>query len=120
MGLILLTCIRRSLHALQRMCVSTLERQTGALCTCPRWTHSVCVDVGCMYYAVDLAERGAINKTGLQCAHWQNNLSDSMEKEMEDKAKCAGKERRRQGECKTDEVKEKKSELEIRACAPEE
>lgn len=68
---------------------------------------SVCVDVGCMYYAVDLAEPGAINKTGLQCAHWQNNLSDSMEKEREDKAKRAGRARKRQGECKTDEVEEK-------------
>lgn len=68
---------------------------------------SVCVDVGCMYYAVDLGECGAINKTGLQCAHWQNNLSDSMEKEREDKAKRAGRQRKRQGECKTDEVEER-------------
>lgn len=42
----------------------------------------VCVDVDCMYYA-DLREPGAINKTGLQCAHWRNNLSDTMEKERE-------------------------------------
>lgn len=35
-----------------------------------------------MYYA-DLGEPCAINKTGLQCAHWRNNLSDTMEKERE-------------------------------------
>lgn len=40
-----------------------------------------------MYYAADLGERAAINKTGLQCVHWQNNLSDSMEKEREDNVK---------------------------------
>lgn len=67
-----------------------------------------------MYYAADLAERGAINKTGLQRARWQNNLSDSMEKEREDKAKCAGRERKRQRECKTDEVGEKWREPENR------
>lgn len=39
----------------------------------------LCVDVDCMYYA-DLGETCAINKTGLQCAHWRNNLSDTMEK----------------------------------------
>lgn len=33
-----------------------------------------------MHYA-DLGEPCAINKTGLQCAHWRNNLSDTMEKE---------------------------------------
>lgn len=42
----------------------------------------LCVDVDCMYYA-DLGEPCAINKTGLQCAHWRNNLSDTMEKEGE-------------------------------------
>lgn len=42
----------------------------------------MCVDVDCMYYA-DLGEPCAINKTGLQCAHWRNNLSDTMEKERE-------------------------------------
>lgn len=42
----------------------------------------LCVDVDFMYYA-DLGEPCAINKTGLQCAHWRNNLSDTMEKEGE-------------------------------------
>lgn len=42
----------------------------------------LCVDVDCMYYA-DLGEPCAINKTGLQCVHWRNNLSDTMEKEGE-------------------------------------
>lgn len=46
------------------------------ICVC------VCADVDCMYYA-DLGEPCAINKTGLQCAHWRNNLSDTMEKERE-------------------------------------
>lgn len=46
----------------------------------------VCVDVDCMYYA-DQGEPCAINKTGLQCAHWRNNLSDTMEnRERERKA----------------------------------
>lgn len=48
------------------MYVSLLD----SLCVC------LCVDVDCMYYAVDQGEHGAINKTGLQCAHWQNNLCD--------------------------------------------
>lgn len=87
--------------------VGDTDRSTVYVFLLDTFCVSVCVDVGCMYYAVDLAERGAINKTGLQCARWQNNLSDSMEKEREDKAKCAGRERKRQGECKTDEVEEK-------------
>lgn len=46
------------------------------LCVC------VCVEVDCIYYA-DLGEPCAINKTGLQCARWRNNLSDTMERERE-------------------------------------
>lgn len=49
----------------------------------------LCVDVDCMYYAVDQGEHGAINKTGLQCARWLNNLCDSMKKERENKVKRA-------------------------------
>lgn len=57
----------------------------------PSWTHCVCVcvDVDCLYYAVGQGERGAINKTGLQCARWQNNLCDSIKKERENKVKRA-------------------------------
>lgn len=62
------------------------DRSTVHISPLDTFCVSVCVDVGCMYYAVDLGECGAINKTGLQCAHWQNNLSDSIEKEREDKA----------------------------------
>lgn len=58
----------------------------------------VCVDVDCMYYA-DLGEPCAINKTGLQCAHWRNNLSDTMEKERErerSRVRSTGRERERE------------------------
>lgn len=58
------------------------------MCVC------VCVDVDCMYYA-DLGEPCAINKTGLQCAHWRNNLSDTMEKERE---RSNGRDRERSAE----------------------
>lgn len=44
----------------------------------------VCVDVDYMYYAAELGEPRAINKTGLQCVHWRNNLSDTIEKESKD------------------------------------
>lgn len=60
------------------------------LCVC------LCVDVDCMHYAVDQGEHGAINKTGLQCACWQNNLCDSMKK----REKTKGRELNRQRECK--------------------
>lgn len=60
------------------MYVSLLD----TLCVC------LCVAVDCMYYAVDQGECGAINKTGLQCACWQNNLCDYMKKE-ENKEKRA-------------------------------
>lgn len=69
--------------------VCMLDRSTvyvsllDTLCVC------LCVDVDCMYYAVDQGERGAINKSGLQCARWQNNLCDSMKKERENKEKIA-------------------------------
>lgn len=59
-------------------CVSVSKTQTvrGSMCVSP---FSVCaLDVDCMYYA-DQGEPCAINKTGLQCAHWRNNLSDTME-----------------------------------------
>lgn len=58
------------------------------LCVC------VCVVVDCMYYA-DLGEPCAINKTGLQCAHWRNNLSDTMEKARE---RSNGREEQRERE----------------------
>lgn len=59
------------------------------LCVC------LCVDVDCMYYAVDQGERGAINKTGLQCAHWQNNLCD-----WKKRGKTKWRDHKRQRECK--------------------
>lgn len=68
------------------MYVSVSEKQTvrGSMCVSllDEFYVCVCVDVDCMYYA-DQGEPCAINKTGLQCAHWRNNLSDTMEKERE-------------------------------------
>lgn len=56
--------------------ISNLFYVSYLLCMC--WWRLLCVDY--MHYA-DRGEPGAINKTQPQCAHWRNNLSDTMEKE---------------------------------------
>lgn len=67
----------------------------------------LCVDVDCMYYA-DLGEPCAINKTGLQCAHWRNNLSDTLEKEGEREGMAQTETSSEREERKTSEERMKK------------
>jgi len=91
-------------------CVSEKQTVRGSMCV-SLWIcvgkYCAHVDVDCMYYA-DIGEPCAINKTGLQCAHWRNNLSDTMEKGSErgdggDRQEHGGRERPAESEAGDDE-----------------